>query len=589
MMKRHLAVLVALVLLISSVPVYVGAADSDFEIKNGVLTQYKGASGIVNVPGTVTEIGSYAFSKNSFISKVILPDSVKKIGDYAFSECPALASVAVGNKVTVIGLCAFMDCYFLKDINLPESLEVIGAGAFSNCYSLPGIKLGDGLTGIGARAFSMCLGFKTINIPSKLTSIGFGAFSGCVSLENYTVSEKNTDFAAFEGVLYSKDGKKLVAYPQRREGAYTLRAGTTTIGAGAFSYAVDLTGLAGTQDVESVEVSAFEYCISLRDIYLPKAQVINDYAFNGCESLKTARVGSANIGQYSFAECAVLNTVIISEGSKLINDFAFGWCPMLTNLVLPSSIQLIGINVFSYTPKDTRILCEIGTAPYKFFSSLGMLCEPLPKASDWAVELLKAADRFAVANLQIGYKENATRYQFTLAVANFLEQYYNKKVDALVKERGLTIGQFSDTEDMDILMVNALKLVNGTGEGRFSPDALLTREQAATLMHRIMIDILGVDEPEPEPEPEPEEEPGEEPEEPEDGEEPEDEVEVPEPPEPKYKDAAKISSWALDAVNAMTDAGIMVGDGANFNPQDPCTREMCIIMFSRLWNTVNAK
>ncbi|MCL2815636.1 MAG: leucine-rich repeat protein [Oscillospiraceae bacterium] len=583
MMKRHLAIFVALVLLISAIPLYVGAADSDFEVQNGVLMRYNGKNGIVSVPNTVKEIGKYAFSKNSYISKVILPDSVTTIGEYAFSECPALTSVVIGSKVTVIGLSAFMDCYFLKEMNIPDSVEVIGAGAFANCYSLPGIKFGDGLMSIGARAFSMCLGFKTINIPSNLIAIGFGAFSGCVNLENYTVSEDNKDFAVFDGVLYSKDGKTLVAYPQKREGAYTLRAGTVTIGAGAFSYAIDLTGLAGTGDVEFVEVSAFEYCISLRDIYLPKALLINDYAFNGCESLKTARLGGANVGQYSFAECPMLNTVIISEGSELINDFAFGWCPMLADLVLPSTIQLIGNNVFSYTPKDTRILCEVGSAPHRFFSSFGMVCEPLPKASDWALELLEAADRFAVANLQIGYKENATRHQFTLAVANFLEQYYNKKVDTLAKERGFAVGKFSDTEDMDILLVNALKLVNGTGEGKFSPDALLTREQAATLMYRIMIDILG----EPEPEPEPEE-PGEDAEEPEESEESEEVIEAPEP-EPKYKDAAKISSWALDAVNAMTDAGIMVGDGANFNPQDPCTREMCIIMFARLWNTVNAK
>ena len=567
MMKRHLAIITALVLIIAALPVYVGAADSDFEIKNGVLIRYNGTNGTVNVPITVTAIGDYAFSKSSFVSKVTLPVSVKTIGNFAFNECAGLTSVSLGGGVTEIGAYAFSNCYYLKDINIPDSVRTIGDRAFSNCYSLSGLKLGNGLTDIGARAFSMCLQLTEVNIPAKLASIGIGAFSACFNLKNYTISETNTEFAAFEGVLYSKDGKTLVAYPQAREGAYKLRAGTTAIAGGAFSYAVALTGIAGTQDIEIVRESAFEWCTSLRDIYLPKAQLVHDYAFNNCSSLKTARLGGAGIGQYSFAECPMLNTVIIAEGSKFINDFAFGWCPSLTDLVLPSSIQLIGNNVFSYTPKDTRILCESGTVPYKFFASIGMDCAPLPKASDWALDILKSSDRFAVANLQIGYRENATRYQFALAVANFLEQYYGKKVDALLKERGLALGSFSDTKDIDILMVNALGIVNGTGNGMFSPNALLTREQAATLMYRVMSETLGPDSGEDAPD----EESGE-----------GDETEASSGLE--YKDAGKISSWALEAVKVMTEEGIMVGDGANFNPQQPCTREMCIIMFSRLWN-----
>ena len=548
--------IIAFVLLVAALPVYTSAADSDFEIKNGVLVRYNGTSGTVNVPNTVTAVGDNAFSKSSFVNTVNLPVSVKIIGNYAFNDCANLTSVNIAGAITEIGAYAFNSCYFLNGLKLPESLKMIGPGAFANCYSISELTLGNQLTSLGLRAFSMCISLKAMHIPDNLVSIGNGAFSGCLKLENYTISEKNTAFAVFDGVLYSKDGKTLVAYPQAREGAYTLRAGTVSIADGAFSYAMGLTGLAGTQNLEIIETFAFEGCISLRDIYLPKAQLINDYAFQKCSSLKTARLGSANVGKYSFAECDVLNTVIISEGAWFINDFAFGWCPLLADLVLPSSIQRIGSNVFSYSPKDTRILCDVGSVPYRYFNTIDppLVCAPLPAPSDWAVELLKASDRFAVANLQIGFKENATRHQFALAVANFLEQYYNKGIDAIVKERDAAMGSFSDTEDKDILSVNALGVVNGTGDGEFSPDALLTREQAAALMHRIMVEVLGID--------------------------------TSDVPKASYKDSDKISPWASDAVNVMTDLGIMVGDGSNFNPQQNCTREMCIIMFSRLWEAV---
>jgi len=557
-MKRLLATVVAFVMLVAALPMHAGAA-SEFEIKNGVLTRYKGTNGIVSVPNTVTAIGDYAFSKSSFVAKVILPDSVKTIGNYAFSECSGLSSISFGNAVTSIGAGAFENCYFLKDFDIPDSVESIGSNAFANCYSISSLKLGNALTYLGPRAFSMCIGLKTVSIPANLAEIGGGAFAGCMNLENYAVSEENTAFSAFGGVLYSKDGKTLVDYPKARKGAYTLQEGTRIITSAAFSYASGLTGLAGTQSLEIIGPTAFEYCDSLRDIYLPNATAVHNYAFYNCSSLKTARIGGASIGQYAFARCAVLNTVIIAEGSTSIGEFAFGWCPELKDLVLPLSIQYIGKNVFSYSPKDTakdtRILCEYGSVPHKFFSSFKppMNCMPLPKPSVWAVDIIEAADRFAVANLQIGYKENATRKQFALAVANFLEQYYNMGIDALVAERGLTLGEFSDTEDKDILAVNALGIINGTGEGKFSPDSLLTREQAATLMYRVM-DMLGVD--------------------------------MGDVPEAQYKDAAKISAWAKTAVSVMTDLGIMVGDGTNFNPGQQCTREMCIIMFSRLWEAV---
>ena len=569
MIKRLLSILIVSALLLSALPLYAAAADA-YEIKNGVLVRYTGTSGIVNVPNTVTAIGDSAFYMCYYISKVTLPDSVKTIGSNAFAECSNLTSVTIGKGLTVIGSQAFQDCHALKDINIPDSVEVIGGGSFENCYSLTSIKLSDGVKKIGARAFYMCIGFASMNIPKNVSAIGDSAFAGCVNLKDFTVSAENATFAAFDGVLYSKTGKTIISYPQARDGAYTLRSGTAYIASGAFEYAIGLTGLAGARDVEVVGDYAFSCCLSLRDIYLPKALGIMGFAFYNCQSLKTVRIGGAVIGQYAFNKCAALKSVIVADGSKAIDQFAFSECPVLRNVILPSSITYIGNNVFTDTP-EAKVLCEKGSEVSKFFSSLGIMCAPPNAPSSWAVEILKNSDRFAISCLQLGYQGyqgNSTRYEFTLAVANFLEQYYNKGVDQLVAERKLKNGKFSDTEDLDILAVNALGLVNGTGNGLFAPENLLNREQAATLMYRIMIDILG-----PAEKPAPSEDEGEE--------------EAP-APESIYKDAAKISDWAIEAVNAMTEAGIMVGDGVNFNPKKGCTREMCIIMFSRLWDVVNA-
>jgi hypothetical protein len=554
-MKKQLAVLIAIILLLPAFPLY-AEASPDFVITNGVLLRYNGTAGNVTVPNTVTAIGDGAFGHNSFINRVVLPASVRMIGDNAFSDS-SLTSIEIGSGVTSIGRDAFKNCYGLRGITIPDSVTTIGDSAFENCVSLSSLTLGSGLRSIGASAFAMCVEIKTVNIPRNLASIGAGAFSGCVELQNFVVPQENTAFTAIDGVLYSITGRTLVAYPQARAGAYSLNPGTLVIAGGAFSYALDLTGLANTQDVETVGEFAFYGCVSLRSIWLPKAKSIGDYAFTHCQSLKTARVGGANIGRNVFAGCIVLNTVIVGSGSRSISHEAFAGCPELTDVMLPSSIDYMGSGVFSESPK-ARVLCNDGSVPHDYARRIARIpTVPLPVPSAWAVEPLRAAERFAVANLQTNYQANATRYAFTIAAVNFVEQYYGKGIDAILKERALTPGSFSDTDDADILAANALGIVAGSG-GMFNPDRLLTREEAAALVNNIIVRVLGLD----------------------------NAAEDKDPASSKYGDADSIASWALDAVSVVTEKGIMSGDGTNFNPKQPYTHEMCIITFLNFWNAV---
>lgn len=94
-----------------------------------------------------------------------------------------------------------------------------------------------------------------------------------------------------------------------------------------------------------------------------------------------------------------------------------------------------------------------------------------------------------------------------------------------------------------VCSVYKLGFMNGTGEAVFAPQQSVTREQAAVVLARIL--NLTSDK------------------------------------SSSYLDADKISGWAADSINALTETGIMEGSGGSFNPQGILTREMCAVIMSR--------
>ena len=163
--------------------------------------------------------------------------------------------------------------------------------------------------------------------------------------------------------------------------------------------------------------------------------------------------------------------------------------------------------------------------------------------SSWAVkQVSQAVDAGLVPdNLQTQYTKTATRAEFcALAV-----ELYETVKGAEITERAT----FSDTYDVNVQKMAALGVVNGIGNGKFNPDGQLTREQAATMLARLA-EVIG------------------------------------KPltaSAPTFADNDAISSWAFDAVGQVKGAGIMDGIGGNtFSPQQPYTREQCMMTTLRM-------
>ena len=128
------------------------------------------------VPGSVTNIGEWAFLGCTSLISITIPDSVTSIGSSAFYNCTSLTSITIPDSVSSIGSSAFYNCSSLTSITIPDSVTSIGYEAFYNCTSLTSVTIPDSVTSIGYEAFYNCSSLTSITIPDSVTSIGSGAF-----------------------------------------------------------------------------------------------------------------------------------------------------------------------------------------------------------------------------------------------------------------------------------------------------------------------------------------------------------------------------------------------------------------------------
>ena len=116
--------------------------------------------------------------------------------------------------------------------------------------------------------------------------------------------------------------------------------------------------------------------------------------------------------------------------------------------------------------------------------------------SEWAAEEVAAAIEIGLVpeNLQQNYAKAVSRGDVAEMIVNLLEQASGKTIDELLEDKEVEIDAdaFSDTDDAAVLAANALGIINGTGDGKFSPDGTFTRAQIAAIINRIA-GVMGIE------------------------------------------------------------------------------------------------
>ncbi len=141
----------------------------------------------VTLPGSVTEIGEFAFFDCPRLQRLELPASVTAIGQYAFAQCCSLQDMTFPEGITELPEGVLDNAVELRTVQLPDTLTRIGGYAFYSCDSLTGVVIPDGVTEIGTMAFWNCYSVTSVVLPESLESIGFGAFDGCSRLTRLVI------------------------------------------------------------------------------------------------------------------------------------------------------------------------------------------------------------------------------------------------------------------------------------------------------------------------------------------------------------------------------------------------------------------
>lgn len=181
------------------------------------------------------------------------------------------------------------------------------------------VVLPDTLEKIGDYAFSACSQLREITIPASVEALGNGVFTQCDALEEFSIDPTNPYLKETNHVIYTADGKTLVAAAGRTDERI----------------AVPLT-------VEKIQSYAFYNCDTLKSITIP---------------------GSVReLGEGCFGGCAHLNQVELQDGLEVIGAYCFRDNFDLSVIRIPSTVKQLQAAAF-YGDYNLRKIYFCGDAP----------------------------------------------------------------------------------------------------------------------------------------------------------------------------------------------------------------------------------
>ena len=157
-----------------------------------------------NSDGTITVLASSKDVEEVEIPMMIEDKVVTKIKSEGFKDCTKLEKITFPKTITEIGDSAFEGCTALSDIDIPEGISVIPEKCFMDCTSL-----------------------KTVVIPYKVHTVEDYAFASCTGITDvYFNSKVDTLYASSFAWINMEDDSTFHVYKDTQPDFYARKKGT---------------------------------------------------------------------------------------------------------------------------------------------------------------------------------------------------------------------------------------------------------------------------------------------------------------------------------------------------------------------------
>ncbi len=470
-----------------------------------VLVHYFGDDTKITVPSqidryTVTGLGASLFEENTAITSVTIPNTVTDIGESCFSQCTALKTVTIPDSVTKIEALAFSSCIALQSLTIPKNLTEINFGTFAICSSLTTVTIPPNIQTVGGKAFAACKKLTTVTLSDGIKTINEQAFSLCDALASVKIPNSVTKIGAnafgytgnnFDN-LHKITGFTIYGNQGTAAETYANNNGFTFI---PLTYAITVTqGNGGTINPGTTTVN------------YGASQTFAITAIGGYEiqNVTVDGVAKGAVTSYTFTDVTAAHTISATFTQKIavaFNDVPGGiWYePYVNDLVSKGILTGYGNSDGSISFKPDRTISRAEFATILARTSGDDLTPYVNKSS---------------------FNDVATSYWG----AKYIEWAYQKGV------------------------------VSGKGSGTYDPNANITRQEMAVMIHNYVTKCKKQTLPQT-------------------------------VPAMTFSDQSQIASWASTAVTAMQQAGIINGtansDGsARFEPSSNATRAQAAKMIS---------
>ena len=207
--------------------------------------------------------------------------------------------------------------------------------AFYDCAQLERVVINEGVVTIGASAFNKCPKLNDITVPDSAVHIMERAFDDTgyyLNAANWT--DKNALYIGRH--LY-----KVNCFPNAEQSGRDPLVPGLTVPKGKFTVKNGTYSLAAT---------AFSSCDKITEIVLPEGlKVLENYAMAGCTSLAKAVLPTTlkYAGMYAFHSCKALKELAFPQGMEYIGEYAFQR-DSFSKLLIPASAKMES-TTFVYT------------------------------------------------------------------------------------------------------------------------------------------------------------------------------------------------------------------------------------------------